>query len=79
MRTPPTVLSNIGKNVPSAISAIVAGGPSPKRIIVRGSHAVTGIGRKNCSVGSIKPRANVLRPRMRPSGSATIMATKKPP
>ena len=77
-RTPSTVLRSIGKNVPSAISAIVAGGPRPKRIIVSGSHAVTGMGRKNCSVGSTRPRTRRLRPRMSPSGIATIIATKKP-
>ncbi len=48
-------------------------------IIAKGSHAVTGTGRRIWMVGSINCRINGTRPISMPSGNATIRAIANPP
>ena len=48
-------------------------------IIDSGSHAVTGIGRSSCNVGSSSPRTMDSRPISMPSGNAIAAASRNAP
>ena len=54
-------------------------GPSPKKIIESGSHAVTGIGRSSCSVGSNSCAHDLDAADQQPQRDADCSAAKKPP
>src|SRR3954468_2203653 len=50
----------------------------PKTAMAKGSHAVIGTGRSNCTVGSMTRAATRLQPIARPSGIATSVARPNP-